>query len=235
MVLAGTRYRSLLPLVPSLVILERGLHAVAARPQRARHDDGDRGVGAANRRTSGIRLCCLTLALAALAAGCGDGGSSQPTVLADDIPVAHTPPGGYGDVMPAPILARCTEPLSADAPDLRGLWQTESAQVDGAPAPPEHPIWQHVERVEQCGNRVVITSSGVIHDMRADGTAEHGVNDVAVNTYVPIQVVATFEDGALVLRPVGVTAALVTRARDGDALVFHYPPAIVARLRRIDA
>jgi len=187
-------------------------------------------------RTTRTSFFGLIIALATLASACGDGGTAaSPMVLADDIPVAHTPPGGYGDVMPPPILARCTEPLVADAPDLRGLWQTESAEVDGAIAPPEHPIWQHVERVEQCGNRVVVTSSGVIHDMRADGTVEHGVNDLAVNTYVPIHVVASFEDGALVLRPVGIADVVVSRARDGATLVFHYPPAIIARLRRIDA
>ena len=30
---------------------------------------------------------------------------------ADEIPVAHTPPGGYGPEMPPPVLAGCTEPL----------------------------------------------------------------------------------------------------------------------------
>jgi hypothetical protein len=28
---------------------------------------------------------------------------------ADEIPVAHTPPGGYGDEMPPLLLAACTE------------------------------------------------------------------------------------------------------------------------------
>jgi hypothetical protein len=32
---------------------------------------------------------------------------------AHDIPVARTPPGGYGDAMPAPILAGCTDPVVA--------------------------------------------------------------------------------------------------------------------------
>src|SRR5204863_159313 len=41
----------------------------------------------------------------------------------DDIPVAHTPPGGYGDAFPGPILAGCSDPLVDGAPDLRGLWQ----------------------------------------------------------------------------------------------------------------
>ena len=43
-----------------------------------------------------------------------------------DVPVAHTPRGGYGLEMPPPILSGCTEPLVAGAPDLRGLWRTVS-------------------------------------------------------------------------------------------------------------
>ena len=30
---------------------------------------------------------------------------------ADDIPTAHTPPGGYGSRMPAPVLGKCTQPI----------------------------------------------------------------------------------------------------------------------------
>lgn len=36
-----------------------------------------------------------------------------------------------------------------------------------------------LQRIEQAGDRMVVTGGGVIHDMRCDGTAEHGVNDVA--------------------------------------------------------
>ena len=52
---------------------------------------------------------------------------------ADDIPVAHTPPGGYGDEFPPPTLAGCTEPLVDGAPDLRGTWRVVSATRGGAP------------------------------------------------------------------------------------------------------
>ncbi len=31
-------------------------------------------------------------------------------MMADDIPVAHTPPGGYGDDFPPLILAGCALP-----------------------------------------------------------------------------------------------------------------------------
>jgi hypothetical protein len=167
------------------------------------------------------------------ASACG-GSDGAAMVTADQIPVAHTPPGGYGEVMPSPILARCTEPLVADAPDLRGLWRTETVEVAGVAAPPEHGLWQHVERIEQCGDRVVVTSTGVIHDMRADGTIENGVDDVAAVSYQPIRVVATFEDGVLVLRPVGIDGIVVTRARDGEAIVWHYGPQIVVRMVRVD-
>jgi hypothetical protein len=165
--------------------------------------------------------------------GCG-GGSEDALVRASDIPVAHTPPGGYGDEMPAPILARCNEPLAREAPDLRGLWKTRTAEINGELAPEEHPIRQHVERIEQCGDRVVVTSSGVIHDMRADGTLANGVNDVSALNFQPIRVAATFEGGALVLRPDGVEGFEVTRARDGAELVWHYGPTILVRLERID-
>src|SRR5262249_12100433 len=65
---------------------------------------------------------------------CGDDDSApQQQVFADDIPVAHTPPGGYGDTFPPPILARCTEPLVAGAPDLRGTWSVVSATRNDEP------------------------------------------------------------------------------------------------------
>ena len=79
--------------------------------------------------------------------------------VASDIPVAHTPPGGYGAEMPPPVLAGCTEPLVAGAADLRGLWATASvADGAGRSLGPDHPVLRHVERVEQCGDRVVITA-----------------------------------------------------------------------------
>ena len=74
------------------------------------------------------------LAALALAAAAGSDGAG---LRADDIPVAHTPkvPGGYGRTFPEPVLRRCTEPLAAGAPDLRGIWRL--VEIDGrAPAPP---------------------------------------------------------------------------------------------------
>ena len=147
---------------------------------------------------------------------------SHLLVGADDIPIAHTPPGGYGDVMPPPVLASCTEALVEGAPDLRGIWHTTSIEVAGEPAP-DHPACAHVERIEQCGDRIVITAGGVVHDMRCDGTEQHGVHDVAEFDFTtPIIVVATYEDGVHVLRPVGMPGIEVTRRRDGDNLIWTY-------------
>ena len=151
---------------------------------------------------------------------------------AADIPFAHTPPGGYGDEMPPPVLAGCTEPLADGAPDMRGLWRAVSVVRKVGDGPDPDPVLKHVERIEQCGDRVCITSSGIIHDMRADGTVEHGVNDVSPDGR-PISVVCTFENGVHVLRPVGMPGIEVTRRLEGDELVWDYGSMFVARLERI--
>jgi hypothetical protein len=156
-------------------------------------------------------------------------------VTVDSIPVAKTPEGGWKGEMPPPILAGCEEPLVEGAPDLRGLWQAVSVEKDGMVLP-EHRLNRHVERVEQAGNRVVVTSEGVIHDMRADGTLENGVDDVAAaNTGQRIRVAAVFNEGRLDLHPMGVrpdTPPLVTREIVGEEMVWVYGPFRV-RMRRI--
>src|SRR5262245_8278973 len=119
-----------------------------------------------------------------------------------DVPLAHTPPGGYGDVMPPPVYGDCDDPIVDGAPDLRGQWHAVAGGwKPGGPADP-NPVAEHVERIEQAGDRICVTSSGVIHDMHADGTVENGVNDVSTDG-TPISVVCTYEDGVHVLRPVG--------------------------------
>ncbi len=171
------------------------------------------------------------------AAAPADGGAASATapagLTADAIPVAHTPPGGYGATMPPPVLAGCTEPLVDGAPDLRGLWRIVEVEVGGQ-VDPTHRALGHVQRVEQCGDRLVVTAGGVVHDMRCDGTEEGGVHDVAeMDHATPITVVATYEDGVHVLRPVGMPIE-VTRRRDGDDLVWTYL-GFTARLERLGA
>jgi hypothetical protein len=147
-------------------------------------------------------------------------------VRADDIPVAHTPPGGYGDAMPPPVLDGCTEPLG-------GLWRVVEVEWHGDP--PDHDeVAGHTERIEQCGDRVCITSAGVIHDMRADGSEERGVHDVAAVGGRPIDVTCTFESGVHTLRPVGMPGVAVTRHLEGDQLVWRYGPLFTARLERVN-
>ncbi len=153
-------------------------------------------------------------------------------ILADDIPVAYTPTGGYGTTMPPPVLAECTEPVPQGTPSMSGVWRIVEVQVGGE-TQPDHPAMGQVQRIEQCGDRVVITSGGVVHDMRCDGTEEHGVHDVAaIDTTTAITVVASFEQGIHVLRPVGIPIE-VTRRLDGDELVWDYP-GFVARLRKVE-
>lgn len=193
-----------------------------------------------------VAFCCVGL----LAAACGevedDSVSSQtPTsepapyagnmVLASEIPVAHTPEDGWQGEMPPPILAKCTEPLDPAAPDLRGLWRAYAVEVEGQPAS-DHPLIGHEQRIEQCGNRVVITAGRTIHDMRADGTLANGVNDVAdADLTQKIQVAALFANGRLDLHPFGVDPnrpALVTREIIDSELLWNYGP-LKIRLRQV--
>lgn len=151
---------------------------------------------------------------------------------ADEIPVADTPEGGYGEVMPGPVLADCDEPLVEGAPDLRGSWHVVSVEWATGTVPDPDPMADHVERIEQCGDRICITAGGVVHDMRADGSEANGVHDVAAASGQAISVVASFEDGVHVLRPVGMPGVEVTRRLDGDEMVWAYGPLFTARLRR---
>ena len=154
--------------------------------------------------------------------------------VAADIPTAHTPPGGYGAEMPPPILAGCTEPLVDGAPDLRGLWEAVAVEVGGKPMP-AHPLIGNRQRIEQCGDRLVVTAGGVIHDMRCDGTIENGVHDVmGADFTTEITVVASYESGVHVLRPQGVPEGVsVTRELDGEQMVWNYAGRFVARLKRV--
>ena len=176
------------------------------------------------------------------AAGAGAG--------ANDIPVAHTPlPGGYKGDFPDPVLAACSEPLAEDAPDLRGLWKTLRAEQvhepgsrawsvvkfvfwkafgvvrERTPVPAGDRIYAYVERIEQCGNRIVDIGGGTIADARADGTEEHGVHDVSAFDFeTRIDVIASYEEGVFVLRPANIPFVAVTRRLDADGhMVWHRP------------
>ena len=150
-------------------------------------------------------------------------------IMADDIPVAHTPKG-YWKTMPPPILADCNEPLAPGVTDMRGLWKAYAVEINGKPS--ELGL-NHVERIEQCGNRLIVVSSGVTHDMRCDGTYENGVNDIGGPGGAPISVAATFENGVHILRPKGMPGIEVRRQIIDGNLVWHYPPNRVTWMRRV--
>ena len=144
--------------------------------------------------------------------------------------MAYTPPGGYGEEFPAPVLAGCTEEIVAGAPDLRGTWEVVEVTTAGGVLA-DHPALGSLQRIEQCGDRLVVTGGGIVHDRRCDGTEEHGVHDVAeVDKQTPITVVASYEDGVHVLRPVGFPIE-VTRRREGAEMVWDYL-GFTARLRQ---
>ena len=169
----------------------------------------------------GGRLYRRTVNFTVVDSGNGYGSSMK----ADQIPVAHTPTGGYGNVFPAPILAGCTEPLVAGAPDLRGTWRVISATRGGQPVPADDRLMSYRERIEQCGNRIVDCGGGTIADARADGTEENGVHDVSVFDFTtPIHVIASYEEGVFVLRPVGVPGIEVRRWLDADGHMIWTRP-----------
>ena len=182
-------------------------------------------------------------------------GANAAGVSADEIPVAHTPPGGYKDRFPDPVLAACSEPLAPGVPDLRGLWRTlraEQVHEPGsrawsltksvfwnafgvergrAPIPAGDYIYGYVERIEQCGNRIVDAGGGTIADARADGTAENGVHDVSAFDFeTPIHVKASFEDGVFALRPTNIPFVAVTRWLDGEGHMLWRRPDLGDRL-----
>jgi hypothetical protein len=141
---------------------------------------------------------------------------------AADIPKAFTPGCGWPR-WPMPVLAECREPLAEGVVDLRGLWRSVT---DG---------FEHVERIEQCGNRTVVTSSGIIHDFITDGTIAHGSRDIeppsCMNTWVSIE----WEDKVMKFHPFGLPLVIVTRERQGEQVVWHYPNYGEIRMERICA
>jgi hypothetical protein len=93
---------------------------------------------------------------------------------------------GYREA-PGPFLADCEETLPENVPDISGTW---SVWV-------EEKQRYHVERIEQCGLRVTVTTEGIVHDApKANGVLADGVHDVAgpaLPKCVPIRISFTFD------------------------------------------
>jgi hypothetical protein len=149
--------------------------------------------------------------------------------LAADIPKGNTPGCRYSH-FPLPILRECTEPLPAGATDIRGLWSGVTGNVG------------HVERVEQCGSRVVVTSSGVIHDYGPNSTAHPNTNDtegavlfsIGDREYCPrTSASMIWNKGVLEFHVFGWGPVVVRRYLDGEQLVWEYADGSVTRMNRI--
>ncbi|MDP6979978.1 MAG: hypothetical protein QF570_15455 [Myxococcota bacterium] len=149
---------------------------------------------------------------------------------AADIAKGNTPGCGYSH-FPLPILAECTEPLPQEAADIRGLWFGVGGRHIG-----------HVERIEQCGRRTVVTSSGLIHDAGPNSTAGETTNDteggvlftIGDREYCPrTSASMIWNDGVLDFHVFGWGPVVVQRYLDGDQLVWEYADGSVTRMDRI--
>jgi len=149
---------------------------------------------------------------------------------AADIPKGNTPGCGY-DHFPLPILRACTEPLVEGADDIRGLWRgIEGGHVG------------HVERVEQCGSRVVVTTAGLIHDYGPNATAGLNTDDTegsvlftAGDSEYCMRTSASmiWDNGILNFYAFGWGPLAVRRYRDGEQLIWEYADGSVTRMERL--
>ena len=149
--------------------------------------------------------------------------------LAADIPKGNTPGCGYTH-FPLPILAECTEPLPPGADDIRGLWLGVEGRVG------------HLERIEQCGRRVVVTSSGIIHDYGPNSTLGENTNDtegsvafsIGGKDYCPrTSASMIWNQGILDFHVFGWGPVVVRRYREGEQLAWEYVDGVVTRMERI--
>ena len=150
--------------------------------------------------------------------------------MAADIPKGNTPGCGY-DHFPLPILAECTESLIEGAADIRGLWiGVEGGHVG------------HVERVEQCGRRTVVTSSGIIHDFGPNSTLGVTTNDtegavvflIGDREYCPrTSASMIWNDEVLEFHVFGWGPVVVMRYLDGDQLIWEYSDGSITRMDRL--
>ena len=139
-------------------------------------------------------------------------------------------PGCRLSHFPLPVLRECTEPLPDDASDIRGLWLGVAGRVG------------HVERVEQCGSRVVVTAGGLIHDSGPNSTAGTNTDDTEGAVLFMIgereycartSAAMVWNDGVLDFHVLGWGPVVVRRYLDGDQLVWEYVDGKVTRMNRI--
>ncbi|MEM7097741.1 MAG: hypothetical protein AAF541_05725 [Pseudomonadota bacterium] len=150
-------------------------------------------------------------------------------LTASEIPKGNTPGCSYTH-FPLPLLSSCTEPLPEGAADLRGLWRGISGRTG------------HIERVEQCGARTVVTSSGLIHDSGPNSSGGFTTNDtegavlftIGDQEYCPrTSAGMTWNQGILEFRVLGWGPIVVRRYLDGEHMIWEYADGSVTRLERI--
>lgn len=150
-----------------------------------------------------------------------------------EIPRINTPvlPLLYPENYPAPFYAECSTPIGADLPDLRGDWEEQTVTIGGIIYPAQENI--HHERIEQCGNRILIVSEGVLHEVFLDDDSMYnGVNDINP-TGQQIHSSGRFENNTLILTPIfppetgimlpDVTRELIQDDNGNDVLKFFNP------------
>ena len=100
----------------------------------------------------------------------------------------------------------------------------------------------HIERVEQCGSRVVITTSGIIHDSGPNSTAGINTDDTEGQVVFKIgdrefcprsSASMTWDDGILNFHVFGWGPLVVRRYREGEQLIWEYADGGVTRMERI--
>lgn len=118
---------------------------------------------------------------------------------ATEIPRVNTPimPFGYGTDYPAPFYTDCNTPIAEGIPDLQGEWVEQTVMIDGTEFPANTAGYS--ERIEQCGNRILVASSGLLHEFfMTDNTMFNGANDVNIMGQ-PVHATGRFEGNSLIL------------------------------------
>ena len=150
--------------------------------------------------------------------------------LAAEIPKGNTPGCSY-EHFPLPVLPECTEPLPEGADDIRGLWVGVKGGHTG-----------HVERVEQCGSRVVVTAAGIIHDAGPNSTGGLTSNDteggvvftLGNREYCPrTSAGVVWNAGVLDFHVFGWGPVVVRRYMDGEQLIWEYADGSTTRMDRL--
>jgi hypothetical protein len=150
--------------------------------------------------------------------------------MAAEIAKGNTPACGY-DRFPLPVLADCTEPLPEGAADIRGLWIGVQGEHIG-----------HLERVEQCGSRTVITTAGIIHDYGPNSTAGLNTNDTEGSVLFTVGEIEycmrtsasmIWNHGVLEFHAFGWGPLVVKRYLDGEQLVWEYVDGSTTHMNRL--